>query len=120
MSVPVDSLASLRWLFFPRQGAAFVRDQSATIDDHNEPRPDVIVAPADYLQQSPFPIKGAQLVVEVVSPTAVPIFGRLARRASTSPGEGGLHQRFCWWSWESCRGSAWWRPIRELRWWAPV
>jgi Uma2 family endonuclease len=46
-------------------------DQSATIDDHNEPRPDVIVAPADYLQQSPFPIEGAQLVVEVVSPTSV-------------------------------------------------
>jgi len=46
-------------------------DQSATIDDHNEPRPDVIVAPADYLQQSPFPIEGAQLVVEVISPTSV-------------------------------------------------
>ncbi|AGZ38389.1 Uma2 family endonuclease [Actinoplanes friuliensis] len=46
-------------------------DQSATIDDHNEPRPDVIVAPADYLQQSPFPIDGAQLVVEVISPTSV-------------------------------------------------
>lgn len=45
--------------------------QSVTIDDHNEPRPDVIVAPADYLQQSPFPIVGAQLVVEVVSPTSV-------------------------------------------------
>jgi Uma2 family endonuclease len=46
-------------------------DQSATIDDHNEPRPDVIVAPADYLQQSPFPMEGAQLVVEVISPTSV-------------------------------------------------
>ena len=46
-------------------------DQSATIDDHNEPTPDVIVAPADYLQQSPFPIEGAQLVVEVISPTSV-------------------------------------------------
>ncbi len=46
-------------------------DQSATIDDHNEPRPDVIVAPADYLQQSPFPIDGALLVVEVISPTSV-------------------------------------------------
>src|SRR5690349_17084504 len=45
--------------------------QSATIDDHNEPRPDVIVASADYLQQSPFPIQGAQLVVEVISPTSV-------------------------------------------------
>jgi len=46
-------------------------DQSATIDDHNEPRPDVIVAPADFLRLTPFPIEGAQLVVEVVSPTSV-------------------------------------------------
>jgi Uma2 family endonuclease len=46
-------------------------DQSTTIDDHNEPRPDVIVAPAEHLQRTPFPIAGAQLVVEVVSPTSV-------------------------------------------------
>jgi Uma2 family endonuclease len=46
-------------------------DQSTTIDDHNEPRPDVIVARAAYLQQTPFPIVGSQLVVEVVSPTSV-------------------------------------------------
>ena len=46
-------------------------DQSTTIDDHNEPRPDVIVAPAEFLRLTPFPIEGAQLVVEVVSPTSV-------------------------------------------------
>lgn len=46
-------------------------DQSATIDEHNEPRPDVIVAPVDYLQQTPAPISGTRLVVEVVSPTSV-------------------------------------------------
>jgi Uma2 family endonuclease len=46
-------------------------DQSTTIDDHNEPRPDVIVAPVEFLQVTPFPITGAQLVVEVVSPTSV-------------------------------------------------
>ena len=46
-------------------------DQSATIDDHNEPRPDVVVAPAAFVQQSPFPLAAAQLVVEVISPTSV-------------------------------------------------
>ena len=46
-------------------------DQSATIDEHNEPRPDIIVASAHYLHQSPFPMAGARLVVEVVSPTSV-------------------------------------------------
>jgi Uma2 family endonuclease len=46
-------------------------DQSATIDDHNEPRPDIIVSSSRYLHQSPFPMAGARLVVEVVSPTSV-------------------------------------------------
>jgi Uma2 family endonuclease len=46
-------------------------DQSATIDDHNEPRPDVVVASSAFLQSSPFPVTGADLVVEVVSPTSV-------------------------------------------------
>jgi Uma2 family endonuclease len=46
-------------------------DQSATIDDHNEPRPDVVVTSAEFLQQSPFPLAGARLVVEVISPTSV-------------------------------------------------
>jgi len=45
-------------------------DQSVTIDEHTEPRPDVIVAPADFLQQTPFPVGGTRLVVEVVSPTS--------------------------------------------------
>jgi len=45
-------------------------DQSVTIDDHNEPRPDVIIAPADFLQQTPFPVQRTRLVVEVVSPTS--------------------------------------------------
>ncbi len=72
----IDHNAIARWIAQILEDSApdnFVvgTDQSATIDDHNEPRPDVIVAPADYLQQSPFPIEGAQLVVEVVSPTSV-------------------------------------------------
>jgi Uma2 family endonuclease len=46
-------------------------DQSAIIDEHNEPRPDVVVAPARYLHLSPFPMSGTRLVVEVVSPTSV-------------------------------------------------
>lgn len=46
-------------------------DQSTTIDDHNEPRPDVIVTRAEYLRETPFPIDGAKLVVEVVSPSSV-------------------------------------------------
>jgi Uma2 family endonuclease len=46
-------------------------DQSATIDEHNEPRPDIIVASACHLHQRPFPMAGARLVVEVVSPTSV-------------------------------------------------
>jgi len=46
-------------------------DQSTTLDDHNELRPDVIVAPIDFLQQTPFPITGTRLVVEIVSPSSV-------------------------------------------------
>ncbi len=75
-SATIDRNAIARWIAQILEDSApagFVigTDQSATIDDHNEPRPDVIVAPADYLQQSPFPIRGARLVVEVVSPTSV-------------------------------------------------
>ena len=75
-SATIDHNAIVRWIAQILEDSApegFVvgTDQSATIDDHNEPRPDVIVAPADYLQQSPFPIEGAQLVVEVISPTSV-------------------------------------------------
>lgn len=45
-------------------------DQSVTIDEHNEPRPDIVVLPSAYLDDSPFPVGGVQLVVEVVSPTS--------------------------------------------------
>lgn len=45
-------------------------DQSATIDQHNEPRPDVVVARARNLRRSPFSIHDAILVVEVVSPSS--------------------------------------------------
>ncbi|GAA1411164.1 Uma2 family endonuclease [Catellatospora coxensis] len=45
-------------------------DQSVTIDEHNEPRPDVVVYPSAHLDDSPFPVDGVQLVVEVVSPTS--------------------------------------------------
>jgi hypothetical protein len=45
-------------------------DQSANIDDHNEPRPDVVVARVRNLLRSPFPIDDAALVVEVVSPSS--------------------------------------------------
>ena len=64
-------IANILWDSNPSDEFVIGTDQSATIDDHNEPRPDVIVAPADYLQQSPFPIDGALLVVEVISPTSV-------------------------------------------------
>lgn len=43
-------------------------DQSTTIDDHNEPRPDVAVAEIAALQKTPFPISDLVLAVEVVSP----------------------------------------------------
>jgi Uma2 family endonuclease len=46
-------------------------DQSTTIDDHNEPRPDIVVASAAFLRTTPFPLEGALLVAEVVSPTSV-------------------------------------------------
>lgn len=64
-------IANILWDSNPSDKFVIGTDQSATIDDHNEPRPDVIVASADYLQQSPFPMGGAQLVVEVISPTSV-------------------------------------------------
>ena len=75
-SATIDHNAIARWIAQILEDSApdnFVvgTDQSATIDDHNEPKPDVIVAPADYLQQSPFPIEEAQLVVEVIAPTSV-------------------------------------------------
>jgi Uma2 family endonuclease len=75
-SATIDHNAIASWIALILENSAadgFVvgTAQSVTIDDHNEPRPDVIVAPVTYLQQSPFPIDGAQLVVEVISPTSV-------------------------------------------------
>lgn len=46
-------------------------DVSARIDDHNEPRPDVVVFKSEHFEVSPFPIDAALLVVEVVSPSSV-------------------------------------------------
>ncbi len=43
-------------------------DQSAAIDDHNEPRPDIVVAHVRNVDQSLFPIVDSPLVAEVVSP----------------------------------------------------
>lgn len=64
-------IASALWESSPSDDLMVGLDQSVTIDDHNEPRPDVVVASAEFLQQSPFPLAGARLVVEVISPTSV-------------------------------------------------
>ncbi len=45
-------------------------DVSARIDNHNEPRPDLAVYRADYFEESPFPIRQALLVGEVISPNS--------------------------------------------------
>jgi Uma2 family endonuclease len=47
-----------------------VPDMSLSIDQRNEPRPDVVVIPEDALLQSPVPIDNALLAVEIVSPTS--------------------------------------------------
>jgi Uma2 family endonuclease len=52
-------------------GYVFGTDQSTTIDDYNEPRPNVVVARTTQLRRTPFPIEHALLVVEVVSPSSV-------------------------------------------------
>jgi Uma2 family endonuclease len=76
-SATIDHNTIARWIgqiledTCPADDVVVGTDQSATIDDHNEPRPDVIVAPAEFLRQSPFPMAGTQLVVEVISPTSV-------------------------------------------------
>ena len=76
-SATIDHNAVARWIAqiledtCPDNDLVIGTDQSATIDQHNEPRPDAIVASAEFLQQSPFPMSGAQLVVEVISPTSV-------------------------------------------------
>jgi Uma2 family endonuclease len=76
-SATIDHNVIARWIAqtledtCPDNDLVIGTDQSTTIDEHNEPRPDVIVAPAEFLRQSPFPMAGAQLVVEVISPTSV-------------------------------------------------
>jgi Uma2 family endonuclease len=55
-------------------------DQSANVDEYNEPRPDVVVARVQNLLRSPFPIKDAALVVEVVSPSSS-LRDRVTKRA---------------------------------------
>jgi Uma2 family endonuclease len=76
-SATTDHNTIARWLAqiledsAPTGDYAIGTDQSATIDDHNEPRPDVVVVPVEHLQRTPLPIQGVRLVVEVVSPTSV-------------------------------------------------
>jgi Uma2 family endonuclease len=43
-------------------------DQSASIDDRNELRPDIVVFRSRYMTQTPLPITSATLAAEVVSP----------------------------------------------------
>jgi Uma2 family endonuclease len=64
-------IANALWDSNPTDDYVVGLDQSANIDQHNEPRPDVVVAPARVWEQSPFPITGTRLVVEVISPTSV-------------------------------------------------
>ena len=76
-SATLDHNAIARWIAqiledsCPGDDLVVGTDQSTTIDEHNELRPDVIVAPAEFRQLRPFPIGGARLVVDVVSPTSV-------------------------------------------------
>jgi Uma2 family endonuclease len=63
-------IANALWESNPSDELVIGLDQSANIDRHNEPRPDVVVAPARYWEQSPFPMAESRLVVEVVSPTS--------------------------------------------------
>jgi Uma2 family endonuclease len=45
-------------------------DVSAQIDKYNEPRPDVVVYRSEHVDESPFPMHDALLVVEVISRTS--------------------------------------------------
>jgi Uma2 family endonuclease len=45
-------------------------DQSATVDNRNEPRPDLVVVRTKHILRTPFPIGDTSLVGEVVSPTS--------------------------------------------------
>jgi Uma2 family endonuclease len=63
-------IATILWDSVPDGRFVVGTDQSTTIDDHNEPRPDVVVARVRNLRRSPFPMDDAILVVEVVSPSS--------------------------------------------------
>jgi Uma2 family endonuclease len=63
-------IATVLWDSLPNRRFMIGTDQSATIDEHNEPRPDVVVARVRNLQRSPFPMEDAILAVEVVSPSS--------------------------------------------------
>jgi Putative restriction endonuclease len=54
----------------PSEDRLVTVDQSTSIDDHNEPRPDIVVTNIENLQRSPSPITDALLVAEVISPTS--------------------------------------------------
>jgi Uma2 family endonuclease len=45
-------------------------DQSATVDDRTEPRPDIVVCRTKHVSTSPFPITDTSMVGEVVSPNS--------------------------------------------------
>ena len=64
-------IANALWESNPSDEQVIGLDQSANIDRHNEPRPDVVVAPARFWEQSPFPMAEARLIVEIISPTSV-------------------------------------------------
>jgi Uma2 family endonuclease len=64
-------IANALWDSNPSDDHVIGLDQSANVDQHNELRPDVVVAPARFWEQSPFPIAESRLVVEVISPTSV-------------------------------------------------
>jgi Uma2 family endonuclease len=63
-------LAGLLWDSNPGDEYVVGTDQSANIDEHNEPRPDLVVARVRNLERSPFPITDTVLVGEVVSPSS--------------------------------------------------
>lgn len=54
-------------------GTEFVvsTDQSTTVDENNEPRPDIVVGRAEFLEETPCPIGSLLLAGEVVSPGSV-------------------------------------------------
>jgi Uma2 family endonuclease len=45
-------------------------DQSLRVDKRNEPRPDVVAFQAEYMDQTPVPVEGVVLAIEVVSPNS--------------------------------------------------